>query len=205
MPFSFFSMRSVVVLLGVTACALALAGPAPETPVQPEDYQRLERLREREADRFQAQQAECYTRFAVNGCLKDEQSRHRAALAALQRQETALHERERAQRGAQQLARIQQKKLENQNKLEQATQAGSSAAEKMQEQHDRQAAHVAKAATSNSSAPRPGRSHSQLNPALQAQNRAAYERKLQQAETRRKEAVKRQAEKKPAAALPLSN
>ena len=187
--------------------AAVWAEPVPDgESVLPQAYQRLDNLRAQEAAQFQAQQAECHSRFAVNGCLRDEQSRHRAALADLKRQETALHEQERAQRGAEQLARIQQKKLEHQNKLDQAAQAGSSAAEKMQKQQDKQAAHAeqaAKAAASNSPAPRPAKPSSPMTAAQQAENRAAYERKRQQAETRRKKAAQRQAEKKPAAALPL--
>ena len=218
-----------VLAWSLALCSLAWsatvwAEPVSEPGVEPvaqQAYQHMDHLRAQEAAQYQAQQAECYTRFAVNGCLRDAHSRHRAVLADLQRQQKALHEQDRLYRGAQALQRTRQKAQEHQEKQQQAAQAGSSAAEKMQAQQDRQAAHaeqVAQAAqtarsakatpatqtpVSHSSAPRPDKASSQLTAAQQAENRAAYQRKLQQAETRRQEAAKRQAEKKPAAALPL--
>ena len=46
----------------------------PTAPVSSEDYQRIESARARESANFDAQEAACYQRFAVNDCLKNVQS-----------------------------------------------------------------------------------------------------------------------------------
>ena len=129
-------------------------------PVAQQAYQHMDHLRAQEAAQYQAQQAECYTRFAVNGCLRDAHSRHRAVLADLQRQQKALHEQDRLYRSAQVLQRTRQKAQEHQEKQQQAAQAGSSAAEKMQAQQDRQAAHAEQVAQAH----RPNRTLRQSHP-----------------------------------------
>jgi len=118
-------MRACVVLLALV-CATPLIAMA-DTALAGSDsgleYQRIEELRAREMADFSAREAVCYQRFAVNDCLKELQSPHRAVLADLRRQETRLHDRERAQLAAEQLQRSEEKALERQQAVEQAAAA----------------------------------------------------------------------------------
>lgn len=169
-------------------------GPAPE-PVSAEAYQRIEAVRAREMAAFDAQEAACYQRFAVNDCLKNIQSRRRALLADLKRQETRLHEREHAQQGADALQRIEQRALElEQKKAEIAAGGGAARAQgKAQEQKDKQADHAAKAASGAGAIAAPV--HSGPRPDEQARARESYARKQAEAEKKRQDLARRQAEK----------
>jgi colicin import membrane protein len=194
-------------LLGLCFATQGFAQAQADTyePVSSQDYQRIEAVRARESAAFDAQEAVCYQRFAVNDCLKQVQSRRRALLADLKRQEARLHEREHAQQGVEALQRIRQKALEaQQSKAD--SQAGDGAVraqEKLQEQKDKQAAHAAKAVsgTAPASAPAPS------GPGVAEQTRAreAFARKQADAEKKRQEVAARLAEKaaKPGKPLPV--
>ena len=174
-------------------------------PGSGEAYRRIEAVRASETAVLDAQEADCYQRFAVNNCLKNVQSRRRALLADLKRQETRLHEREHALQGSEALQRSAQKAVEaQQRKVD--IQAGDGAAreqDKAQEQRDKQAAHAAKAASgiATIAAPVPGGPTA----AEQAQAREEHVRKQADAEKKRQEVARRLAEKaaKPVQPLPV--
>jgi hypothetical protein len=103
-------------LLGLLA---ALPLRAQEDPMQglpsaSAEYQRIATDRSRENALFDAQEAACYGRFAVNGCLQEVQSRRRAMVADFKRQEASLHDTERLQKGAERLRASELKAVERQ-------------------------------------------------------------------------------------------
>jgi hypothetical protein len=170
------------------------------------EYQRIDAERTKAMAGFDAEDAQCYQRFAVSGCLKQVQSKRRAVLGELRRQETDLHEAELAQHAVEQRQRAAQKQLERQQQEAElrAENGTARAAEKLREQEEKQASHAAIAAAPAASAaakPSPtGPSASE-----QAANRDSYVRKQLEAEKKRQELARRQAEKtsKPAAPLPI--
>ena len=176
-----------------------------EGPVSSEDYQRIEDARLREGANFDAQEAACYERFAVNDCLKKVQIKRIAVMAELKRQEARLHGRERNQQGVEALERIEQKALERQQKQDenQGQDAVDRAQEKLLEQQDKRAEHAAKAASGPDSVSVPVPAGPTA--AEQAEARASYERKQAEAQKKREDVFKRQAEKvgKPAMPLPV--
>ena len=58
---------------------------------------------------FAAEDAVCYSRFAVNNCLRDVDARRKASLADLRRQDVVLNDQERKRRGAEEIQRIETK------------------------------------------------------------------------------------------------
>ena len=58
---------------------------------------------------FAAEDAVCYTHFAVNKCLRDVDARRKASLADLRRQDVVLSDQERKRRGAEEMQRIETK------------------------------------------------------------------------------------------------
>lgn len=178
------------------------------------EMQGIEHIRARETAVLDAQEAACYQRFAVSGCLQEVQSRRRAMLASLRRQEATLHEKELAERGAEQRLRSRQKAEERQAQQAQllADQADAGSAEqqahKLQVQKDKQAEHAAQAARLGASSARAAGVVTQaggLTLADEAANRSSFARKQAQAEQKRQELARRLADKggKSAAPLPL--
>lgn len=195
-------------LLGATAWAQDTA--APVVTADAAEFQRIEATRARETAAMDAQEAACYQRCAVSSCLTEVQSRRRAMLANLRQQEAVLHEREFAERGAEQRRLSQQKVLERQQKEEElrASHAEAERADKLQAQKDKQAEHAAKA--QQPQAPSAGAATPQPTgptAAEQAAKRDSYARKLADAEKKRQEIAKRLADKagKGAAPLPVPN
>jgi hypothetical protein len=172
--------------------------------VSNEDYQRIEVARTRERANFEAQEAACYQRFAVNDCLKKVQSKRIAVMAELKRQEGLLHDRERAQQGAEALERIEQKALERQQRSgeDQTGDGANRVQQKLQDQKDKRSEHAAKAASGV--APVSQQAPTGPSAAEQAQARASYDRKQADAEKKRQDMLKRQSGKigKPANPLP---
>jgi hypothetical protein len=175
------------------------------------ELQRIEATRVRETAVYDAEEAACYQRFAVSGCIKDIQSQRRAMLANLRRQEAALHERQFADKGAEQRRLSAQKAQERQQQQSgsQTEEAAARTADKLQAQKDKLADHAAKSPVQGDSAPAanaaaPPLPTAGLSAADQSANRASYARKQAEAEKKRAEIAKRLAGKgKPAAPLPL--
>ncbi len=182
---------------------LAQTQPIPVGQVAAEEYQSIEAVRLREGALLDAQEADCYQRFAVNDCLKKVKSRRIALMADLKRQENQIHARERRLQGAEALERANQKALDRQQK-QQESQAGDGALrtqEKLQAQQEKQAEHAARAA-SDLAPVSPGAPEGPT-PEEQAQSRARYESKQANAEKKRLEMAKRLAEKSGKSAKPL--
>ena len=196
--------RLAIGLLGLLGAWPLLAQDAMQgLPSASAEYQRIAAERARENTLFDAQEAACYQRFAVNNCLADVQSRRRAMVADFKRQEASLHDAERLQKGAERLRASEQKALEKQ---QQDVEAGKSAAapqERLQAQQEKQAAHplAASSASTNRVAP----SSSGPSAAEQARQRASYAAKQAQAEKKRQEIARRLKEKssKPVPGLPV--
>lgn len=178
----------------------------PTAPVSSEDYQRIESARARESANFDAQEAACYQRFAVNDCLKNVQSKRIAVMADFKRQESGLHARERQRQGAEALERTEQKALEQQQKQDenQAHDGADREHEKLREQEIKRAEHAAKATSDTGPVLAP--TSTGRTAAERTQARADYDRKQASAEKKRREIIKRQAEKasKPAKPLPVT-
>lgn len=193
-------------LLGQCCVLPALAQDAASPGPNAAEHQRIDEARAQAMADFNAEDIACYQRFAVSGCLKQVQSRRRAVLADLKKQEALLQEQERAGQAAEQRRSLAQKALERQQ-LEadiRADNAAGRAAEKLLEQQEKQAAHAAKAQAPAASAAAPA---APIGPGAteQASNRESYARKQLDAEKKRQDIAKRLAEKdsKPAAPLPV--
>lgn len=184
------------------------AQDAPLAAVDGAAFEQIEDSRARANAALDAQEAACYRRFAVSGCLKEVQTSRRAMLATFRLREAELHEREFAQRGVQQRARVQQKAQEQQQRQAELRDAGAgtgaeaSHAEKLQAQTDKQTEHAAKARQSVASSPVAAALPAGPTAAEQAANRENYARKQADAELKRQQIAKRLAGKV-AAPLPL--
>ena len=192
-------MKRIATFIG----ALALLGPLlAQEVVQPQDsgvqdaLAQIEATRARENAAFDAQEAECYKRFAVNSCLKKVQSARTAVLRELKRQETSLHAAERKQQGAEALQRIEQKAQEkaDQDAQTELDAGGNAVQDRLQAQKDKQVEHAAKATNPDNAASGP-RETTAPTAAQQAQNREAYANKLAEAAKKREAAAKRISEK----------
>ena len=194
--------RFASVILALLACA-AWAQSQPEaTPASREAaYQRIEAERQRAMAVWDAQEAQCAERFAVNDCLKKVSSGRRAQMAALKREEAVLRETEREERGALQLQRIAQHAQEKHDAQKPAE--GPIELERLQAQQEKQAEHAARLQA--------GAAKMSVNKAEpqgptareQASNRTEYQRKLAEAEKRRQDVARRKAEKTSKSPVPL--
>lgn len=201
-------MRRCVALCCLAA-GTALAQAPAEQPSLSNDaaYQQIEAGRAQASSYWDAQEAQCYQRFAVNDCIKQVQTGRNAKLAELRRQETALRERERAERGKEQLERIAQRAKEKREAQtpEQIAASARNEQERLKVQQEKQSAHAARVAASGVPV-ESGRTASQ-EPGTQnqASSRADFQRKQAAAVKKREEIALRQAEKtvKKAAPLPL--
>ena len=77
---------SVVALLGICLLTQAWSQSVPNDPIQglsslSQERQRIATTRAQETERFDALDAECRKRFAVNDCLQKTQSQRRAVMA----------------------------------------------------------------------------------------------------------------------------
>jgi hypothetical protein len=199
--------RAGLAVLALLCCMQMAAqeDPATAVPEGSTEAQRIEAARAREEADFTARQAACHQRFAVNDCLKKLQAPHLAVLADLKRQETRLHDRERAQRGAEQLQRSEQKVQERNQAAAQAEESAARAQEKLQAQQEKQAAHAAKLGASAAAAASPSEP-SGPSSSEQASFRESYAAKQKAAEKKRQEIAKRLKDKqggKPVPPLPV--
>jgi hypothetical protein len=197
------------VAIGLLGLLWALPLRAQEDPMQglpsaSAEYQRIAAERSRENAGFDAQEAGCYGRFAVNACLKEVQSRRRAMLADLKRQEASLHDAERLQKGADRLRASEQKALDRQEQDVQAGQSAATVQQRLQAQQEKQAEHAA------SALPVPSENRelpvsSGPSAKEQASQRERYAAKQAQAEKKRQELARRLKEKgaKPVPGLPV--
>ena len=171
------------------------------------EFERIQARRERESASFDAQEADCYQHFAVSACVNNVQTKRRAVLAELRREEALLHERESAQRGAEQLRLTAQKARDRlqQDVGSSAQSAADTLADRLQTQQDKRQAHASKAAASAAAQGRTVPAASGPSAAEQASNRENYARKQAEAERKRQDIARRLADRKskPAAPLPV--
>ncbi len=105
-------MKQLLALGLVMASLLALAQPSTPDTVAARDAAEHARIRQERAEalaRFQAQDAQCYQRFAVTDCLSEVRVQRRLLLAELKRQEISLNDAQRKRRAADQLLRADEK------------------------------------------------------------------------------------------------
>lgn len=171
--------------------------------------QQIAEIRSRETARFDAADAVCRTRFAVNDCLRGSQTQRRAVLSDLRKQEAVLNERERVQRGLEQNARAAQKAQEQSDRekevAEAHTQRIAEQKQKQDEQTQKRIANKNIALQSPAKSPSDAKKPAGPEAAQQSANRSDFERRQAQAQQRKLELEKRNAEKtgKPATALPV--
>lgn len=208
-------MRQLPAALWCLACLLAVgaqagnAAPTPDT-LNPEQIaarrKEIEETRARESRRFDAMDAECRTRFAVNDCLRDSQAQRRSVMAPLRSQENRLNDMERAQRAADQIRSTEQKAAERRQRDQEVADAHAAQlaaqAQRRKELEDRRMEHASRPTPQP---PKAAKSPSGPGPQQQAANRAALESRRAQAEQRKRELEKRRQEKtgKPASSLPV--
>ena len=206
--------RAVLALLGIGLLPMGWSQPVPNDPIQglpslSQERQRIATTRAQETERFDALDAECRKRFAVNDCLQKTQSQRRAVMSDLQRQDASLDDSERLKRGADQVHRTEQKALEHQQKEQEVANARAenlaAQADKQRELDDKRAAHKNIAANASAGASSTPRSTSSLTPEQRSANRANLETRQAQAQQHRQDLAKQRAEKTsaPASSLPI--
>jgi hypothetical protein len=165
-------------------------------------------------ERFAAEQAVCYQKFAVEGCLEDSRRRRRTATENIKRQEAAMNDFERKRRGAAALDRLEEKKT---SPRPQDTATEQEKSQKSQQEREQRAAdHAqdrARMASETAEKQRQFEQKQQAHAENQAQaasrraeapvNRAAHERKLEQAEKHRLDRERRNAENTKPRSAPL--
>lgn len=90
--------------------ALCCTGLVPQLGAQEADeaHARIESLRNQATITFSAEEAACYTRFAVTGCVQEVNARRTALLADLKRREAILNDGERQQKVEQKRQRLKE-------------------------------------------------------------------------------------------------
>ena len=101
-------------VLFLFCCGLSLGAAMAQSPAQEKYSNALERSkiaaeRARLEAGFQAEEAACKSRFAVNACLQEIRPRRNAAMADLRRQDLLINEAERKARGADQSQKTEDK------------------------------------------------------------------------------------------------
>jgi colicin import membrane protein len=164
---------------------------------------RIDAIRHQNTLELDAEDAACFSKFAVTDCQNKIVTRRRKMLAELKRQEGALNAVERRQKGLEQLQKSKNKAAENaQRELD--TQAGTdktTEADRQKTLDGKVLSHreQAKAETRKSKQPT---STSALDDATVQKNRAAYQDKMKELEKRREDRDKRMQEHGPSS-LPL--
>ena len=123
-------------VLFLFCCGLSLGAAMAQSPAQEKDNNALERSkiaaeRARLEAGFQAEEAACKSRFAVNACLQEIRPRRNEAMAELRRQDLLINEADRKARGADQI-----QKTEDKNNLERQQQRAEQE-KKAQQETDR--------------------------------------------------------------------
>lgn len=125
-------------VLFLFCCSLSLSAAMAQSPAHEKDNNALERSkiaaeRARLEAGFQAEEAACKSRFAVNACLQEIRPRRNAAMADLRRQELLINEADRKARAADQIQKTedksslerQQQRAEQEKKAQQETERRS--------------------------------------------------------------------------------
>jgi hypothetical protein len=206
----------VLALLIGCAAAPLWAQSGATAPGADLDAERARLGRERAAveERYTAERAACYKKFAVEGCLEESRRQRRLATDDIKRQEAAINEFDRKRRGAAALDRLEQKAAspsvgEAEARREQSLQS-------QQERERRAAEHAAdreRAAAESEARKRQFEDKQRAHAEEQAKaarrraeapaQRQAYEEKLRQAEEARAENERRRAGRSKPRSAPL--
>jgi len=124
--------------LFLLCCCLSLGAAMAQSPAQEKAANALERSkvaaeRARLEAGFQAEEAACRSRFAVNACLQEIRTRRNEAMADLRRQDLLINESDRKARAADQIQKTeeksnlerQQQRAEQEKKAQQETERRS--------------------------------------------------------------------------------
>lgn len=208
--------KYLLVFLSIMAAASASAQTAATSGGLDYNAERARISAERAAleSRSKTEQAACYQKFAVEDCLSEIRQRNRKLTDDLKRQEAAINDIQRKQRGAAQLDRLDEKKAtpRTQDQPAQREQATKS----QQDREQRAADHAksrddaaAKAAENQRNFESKQRAHAeaQAKSAQRAaeadQQRALHDRKLQKAAEHVADREKRNAERTKPRSAPL--
>jgi colicin import membrane protein len=205
----------LAILLGLAALPL-WAQTAATTANADLDAERARLSDERKAveARYATEQAACYKKFAVEGCLEDSRHRRRADTDDIKRQEAAINDFERKRRGAAELDKLEQQKSTQQSQDAEAKREQSLESQKDREQ--RAAEHAASRAQTTSEEAEQKRqfeskqrAHAEdlakaANLKVQAPTeRAEYEAKLKKAEEHRADLERQNAARTKPRSAPL--
>ena len=139
-------------VLFLFCCSLSLSAAMAQSPAQEKDNNALERSkiaaeRARLEAGFQAEEAACKSRFAVNACLQEIRTRRNAAMADLRRQDLLINEAERKARGADQIQKTEDKSsLERQQQRAEQEKKAQQETERRSERNDQRGQSQAKSA-----------------------------------------------------------
>ena len=139
-------------VLFLFCCSLSLGAAMAQSPAQEKDNNALERSkiaaeRARLEAGFQAEEAACKSRFAVNACLQEIRPRRNAAMADLRRQDILINEADRKVRAADQIQKTEDKSsLERQQQRAEQEKKAQQEAERRSERHDQRGQSQAKSA-----------------------------------------------------------
>lgn len=191
------------------ASATAVAQTPDEAQAQRDAARQLiNQQRDQENARFDAQVHDCGRQFVVSSCVKEVETRRRAMLAKYRGEEGVLNDQDRKQRAEEQKQRTREK-LQERARREQdiaAENLPQKLNDKSAEQARKQAENAAEKARTASQPQKSVRTSSKAgsgpSEAEQAQNRAAYDAKLEDARKRKESQAKRLKEK-PSDARPL--
>ena len=204
-----------VVLFLASLCTGAAAQTAAAVPANPDaERTRITAERARLEAGFLSEDAACYQRFFVNSCLDEVNVRRRETLAALRAQEIALNEQERKFRGAEQIRRIEEKALADnqQTESERRTRAASSDQSRLigqkEKQQSRTKAQAAEQANSEARTERLRANQQKKQTrsdrqAAEAAETARYDARQKEAEDRRAQKAREQLQRAKPAAKPL--
>jgi colicin import membrane protein len=204
-------MKRPLALFFVAVCAVATAQTAEKSSndaAMDQERARIAAERRKVDAQLKVDEAACYKQFAVNQCLAKVRAENHKVSADLRRQEIALNDARRREKGMAQQARIDQKEAERRSKP--ARPAAGDADARSASRTSRAETEQARAEMRRSNQQDKQRSHdAELGDradraAAAPANRALYEQKLQKAAAHRAEQEKRNRErtKPPAAGLP---
>ncbi len=208
--------KHAFVLLSMVAAASVWAQSAATSGNLDFDAERARISAERAAleSRSRTEQAACYQKFAVEGCLSDIRQRNRKLTDDLKRQEAAINDIQRKQRGAAQLERLDEKNATPRSQDQPAQR--EEALKSQQEREQRSAEHArsreeaaAQAAENRRDFDNKQRAHADAQAraaerAAQADaQRALHERKLQKSAAHAADLAKRNAERTKPRSAPL--
>ncbi|MDB5848938.1 MAG: hypothetical protein JWP29_2690 [Rhodoferax sp.] len=169
---------------------------------------RIDAERKEVEARFKREEAVCYQKFAVNDCINKSSAVRRVALADLRRQEISLNDAERKRKGAEQVQRMEEKEKipvppTQMQPRERKPLTGHGSANERQPR-DPNAPRAPLSAPAN---PRTPRTPITKDPAITAahatEERAQYQRKLDEAAAHKAQTAQRNAERTKARAAPL--